>query len=126
VIKLKVAGAFHTRFMEPARVALRERAKDVVVADPIRPLLSNMDGQVVTGGAEMLGRLVGQVTSPVRWDACMATMAAMGVATIAELPPAGTLTNLAKRELKGTATVALKTPADLDKMVEAIQNGSGS
>jgi [acyl-carrier-protein] S-malonyltransferase len=126
VIKLKVAGAFHTRFMEPARDALRERAKDVRVADPTRPLLSNLDGQVVPGGEEMLARLVGQVTSPVRWDACMATMAALGVATIAELPPAGTLTNLAKRELKGTRTVALKTPADLDKLVEAIQDGSGS
>jgi [acyl-carrier-protein] S-malonyltransferase len=126
VIKLKVAGAFHTRFMEPAREALRERAKDVRVADPTRPLLSNLDGQVVSGGAEMLTRLVGQVTSPVRWDVCMATMAAMGVTTTAELPPAGTLTGLAKRELKGTVTVALKTPADLDKMVEAIQDGSGS
>jgi [acyl-carrier-protein] S-malonyltransferase len=132
VIKLKVAGAFHTRFMEPARVALRERAKDVRVTDPVRPLLSNLDGQVVSSGDEMLVRLVGQVTNPVRWDACMATMAAMGVATIAELPPAGTLTNLAKRELKGTAVtslVALKTPADLDKIVEMVEagpDGSGS
>jgi [acyl-carrier-protein] S-malonyltransferase len=132
VIKLKVAGAFHTRFMEPARVALRERAKDVRVTDPVRPLLSNLDGQVVSSGDEMLVRLVGQVTNPVRWDACMATMAAMGVATIAELPPAGTLTNLAKRELKGTAVtslVALKTPGDLDKIVEMVEagpDGSGS
>jgi [acyl-carrier-protein] S-malonyltransferase len=129
VVKLKVAGAFHTRFMEPAREALRERAKDIRVADPVRPLLSNLDGQVVSSGDEMLARLVGQVTNPVRWDACMATMGAMGVTTIAELPPAGTLTNLAKRELKGTAVtslVALKTPADLDKMVEAIPDGSGS
>ena len=126
VIKLKVAGAFHTRFMAPAREAMRERAKDVRVADPVRPLLSNADGQVVTGGAEVLERLVMQVTNPVRWDTCMATLAAMGVDTLAELPPAGTLTGLAKRELKGTTTVALKTPADLDKMIEAIQDGSGS
>jgi [acyl-carrier-protein] S-malonyltransferase len=121
-----VAGAFHTRFMAPAREAMRDKAKDVTVADPTRPLLSNADGQVVTGGAEVLDRLVTQVTNPVRWVACLATLAGLGVDTIAELPPAGTLTGLAKRELKGTTTVALKTPADLDKLTEAIQNGSSS
>lgn len=126
VIKLKVAGAFHTHFMEPAREALREKAKDVRVADPVRPLLSNLDGQVVSSGAEMLTRLVGQVTAPVRWDSCMATMASMGVDSTVELPPAGTLTNLAKRELKGMRTAALKTPADLEKLVDEIRNGSGS
>lgn len=120
VIKLKVAGAFHTRFMAPAREAMQEKAKSVKTADPTRPLLSNADGQVVPTGAEMLDRLVAQVTSPVRWDACMATLAALGVNAIAELPPAGTLTGLAKRELKGTTTVALKTPADLEKLVDTI------
>jgi [acyl-carrier-protein] S-malonyltransferase len=131
VIKLKVAGAFHTRFMAPAQEAMRERAKDVRVADPVRPLLSNADGAVVTDGSEVLRRLVAQVTSPVRWDACMATLAEQGVRSLAELPPAGTLTGLAKRELKGTTTIALKTPADLDKVAELVagegtQDGSGS
>jgi [acyl-carrier-protein] S-malonyltransferase len=121
VIKLKVAGAFHTRFMAPARDALREKAKGIRVADPVRPLLSNADGQVVSDGNEVLGRLVAQVTSPVRWDLCMATMAAHGATAIVELPPAGTLTGLAKRELKGTPTLALKTPADLDKAMELIK-----
>jgi [acyl-carrier-protein] S-malonyltransferase len=120
VIKLKVAGAFHTRFMAPARDALREKASGISVADPTRPLLSNKDGEIVTGGAEMLERLVAQVTSPVRWDLCMATMAAKGASAIVELPPAGTLTGLAKRELKGTPTLALKTPADLDKLTELL------
>ena len=55
----------------------------------------------------------------------MATMAGLGVDTIAELPPAGTLTGLAKRELKETPAVALKTPTQLDAFVMAIQDGSG-
>lgn len=120
VIKLKVAGAFHTRYMAQAKEALRERAKDVPIADPVRSLLSNADGQVVRDGSEVLSRLVEQVTLPVRWDSCMATFAATGVHAIAELPPAGTLTGLARRELKGTPTVALKTPEDLDKVAELI------
>jgi [acyl-carrier-protein] S-malonyltransferase len=125
VIKLKVAGAFHTHFMAPAREAMAERAKDMRVADPTRPLLSNKDGQVLTGGgAEVLDRLVAQVTSPVRWDTCLATLAGLGATALAELPPAGTLTGLAKRELKGVTAVALKVPADLAKVAELIDGSA--
>lgn len=120
VIKLKVAGAFHTRFMAPAGEALRQKAKTIRVADPVRPLLSNKDGQVLTDGGEVRSRIVSQVTNPVRWDSCMATLADLTVDSIAELPPAGTLTGLAKRELKGITTAALKTPADLEKLIETI------
>lgn len=126
VIKLKVAGAFHTRFMAPAREALAVRAKDVRVSDPVRPVLSNADGTVVTSGTDLLARLVTQVTNPVRWDSCMATLAERGVTALVELPPAGALTGLAKRELKGTATLALKVPDDLTKVADLIGDGSAS
>ena len=65
-------------------------------------------------GPGYLGLLVAQVTRPVRWDLCMATMRALGVTGVLELPPAGTLVGLVKRELKGVATMALKSPDDLD------------
>ena len=58
----------------------------------------------------MLDRLVDQVTLPVRWDLCMATMAELGVHATAELPPAGALTGLAKRELTGTTTARPEDP----------------
>ncbi len=117
---LKVAGAFHTRFMAPAGEALRVRAAGITVSDPVLPLLSNADGAVVGDGAEVLRRLVDQVTRPVRWDSCQATIAERGATAVVELPPAGTLVNLAKRELTGTTGVALKTPQDLDRVVELI------
>ncbi|MGH3758835.1 ACP S-malonyltransferase [Actinophytocola sp.] len=120
VIKLKVAGAFHTHYMEPAREALRDKAAGIAVADPTHPLLSNADGQVVTSGTEMLGRLVEQVTLPVRWDFCMATMAARGVHAVAELPPAGALSGLARRELSGVTIAGLKKPEDLGKVAAAL------
>src|SRR5690606_33635436 len=65
-------------------------------------------------------RLVAQVTRPVRWDACMARLRELGVTAVIELPPAGTLVGLVKRDLQGTATLALKTPDDLDKAVDLI------
>ncbi|WP_307867195.1 ACP S-malonyltransferase [Saccharothrix coeruleofusca] len=120
VRKLQVAGAFHTEYMAPAQEALRARAEGVVVKDPVLPLLSNADGAVLTDGDEVLRRLVSQVTRPVRWDSCQAAMAERGVTAVVELPPAGTLTGLAKRELKGTPAVAMKTPEHVDQVVELI------
>lgn len=112
---LKVAGAFHTRHMAPAVSALAGAASSgVVVKDPAITLLSNADGRIVPSGQSWIDRIVAQVAAPVRWDLCMATMADIGVTALLELPPAGTLTGLAKRGLKSVETLALKTPDQLD------------
>jgi [acyl-carrier-protein] S-malonyltransferase len=125
VRSLPVAGAFHTRFMAPAQDALAGHAAQLTAKNPVRPILSNTDGEVVTDGAEMLHRLVAQVTKPVRWDCCMARLRTLTVTTTIELPPAGTLSGLIKRELKGTLTLALKKPEDLDKAASLILDQFG-
>ena len=112
---LSVAGAFHTRHMAPAVDALREAAAGLTASSPALALLSNRDGAVVRSGGDWLERIVTQVSAPVRWDMCMHTMASLGVSALIELPPAGTLTGLAKRALPGVRTLALKRPADLDQ-----------
>jgi [acyl-carrier-protein] S-malonyltransferase len=118
---LSVAGAFHTEHMAPAVDRLAALAPGMPVADPATRLLSNRDGAVVGSGREYLDRLVQQVSSPVRWDSCMATMRELGVTAVIELPPAGTLVGLVRRELKGVQTLALKGPEDLDKARELIK-----
>ena len=100
--------------MAPAVDALAAAAATVHAADPVRPLLSNRDGGVVKSGTDWLDRIINQVSAPVRWDMCMQTMASLGVTALIELPPAGTLTGLAKRALRGIQLVSLKTPDDLD------------
>ncbi|MGW2097265.1 ACP S-malonyltransferase [Streptomyces olivaceoviridis] len=114
VIPLKVAGAFHTRHMAPAVETLATAAAALSPADPKIPYVSNKDGGTVASGAEVLERLVGQVANPVRWDLCMETFKELGVTALVEVCPGGTLTGLAKRALPGVATLALKTPDDLD------------
>ncbi|MFH8575471.1 ACP S-malonyltransferase [Streptomyces zaomyceticus] len=114
VVALKVAGAFHTHHMAPAVAKLEEAAKELSPAAPATRYVSNKDGQVVTDGAEVVSRLVGQVANPVRWDLCMETFQALGATALIEVCPGGTLTGIAKRALPGVATVALKTPDDLD------------
>jgi [acyl-carrier-protein] S-malonyltransferase len=120
VVPLPVAGAFHTRFMAPAEEGLGRHASAVTPADPVHTLLSNADGAAVRDGEDALRRLVAQVTRPVRWDACQETLRERGVVALIELPPAGTLVGLAKRELRGTPALALRSPDDLEAAVELL------
>jgi [acyl-carrier-protein] S-malonyltransferase len=122
IMPLSVAGAFHTDYMASARTELEGHVADLQPADPSRRLLSNADGQAVDSGAEVVRRLVSQVTSPVRFDSCLATMRELGVTAVVELPPAGALAGLVKREWKGhlidgrdVEILALASPADLDR-----------
>jgi [acyl-carrier-protein] S-malonyltransferase len=125
IISLQVAGAFHTSHMAPAVEAMKVCASKITPRDPIVALLSNADGATVTSGTQVLARLVDQVSNPVRWDLCMQALADAGVTGILELPPAGTLTNLAKRALRGTATLALRSPEDLDAATAFVAEHAG-
>ena len=111
---LSVAGAFHTLHMAPAEDRLAQLAKGVTTHDPRVRYISNRDGRIVQSGREIVDRIISQIANPVRWDLCMETMRELGVTGILEVPPAGTLTGIAKRALKGVETFALKTPDQLD------------
>lgn len=114
LVPLSVAGAFHTIHMSPAVESLDSLASRLSPAAPGIRLLSNADGRVVTDGQEYLQRLVRQVANPVRWDLCMQTMAELGVTGMLELTPAGTLTGIAKRNLRGVELFNLDSPEQLE------------
>ena len=114
LIPLSVAGAFHTEHMQHAVTVLTRLARAMTTRDTRTRLISNRDGQVIHDGREVLTRLVTQVRNPVRWDLCMQSMSDLGVTGILEMPPAGTLVGIAKRQLKGVETFALKTPDQRD------------
>lgn len=124
VIALKVAGAFHTAHMAPAVTALEELRPTLTPADPTATLMSNYDGKPIATGQGNLDSLIAQVSRPVRWDLCMGSMQAMGVTGMVELSPAGTLTGLARRGMRGTATLAVKSPEDLDAARSFIEEHS--
>jgi len=130
VMPLQVAGAFHTSYMAPAVDTLRAAVSDIAANDPTVTLWSNRDGAVVGSGQDALDRIVSQVSSPVRWDLCMAAFASAGISGFIEVAPAGALSGLAKRGLRGVPNVAVKTPDDLDAAVELLtgssQNGAVS
>lgn len=122
VRQLATAGAFHTHYMASALDAYAAAAESVTTSEPTATLLSNADGRPVASAADAMEKLVSQLTKPVRWDLCTATMrdrfSGAERAGIVEFPPAGTLVGIAKRELKGTPTRAVKAPADLDGLDE--------
>ncbi|KAA0108155.1 ACP S-malonyltransferase [Mycolicibacterium sp. P1-5] len=122
VRQLATAGAFHTHYMASALDGYAAVAAEVPTNEPTTTLLSNADGQPVASAQDAMDKLVAQLTRPVRWDLCTETMRqlfedAEGCA-IVEFPPAGTLAGIAKRELRGVANRAIKTPADLDGLTD--------
>lgn len=118
VRKLATAGAFHTHYMASALDGYAAAADGVTTNEPTATLLSNADGQPVASAADAMTKLVAQMTRPVRWDLCTASMRDNNVTAIVEFPPAGALTGIAKRQLRGVPTHAVKSPADLDGLAE--------
>jgi [acyl-carrier-protein] S-malonyltransferase len=121
VVGLAVAGAFHTSFMETAKVALSSLASSIRTENPKLLLWSNSDGSRVDSGDKFLDLLINQVSKPVRWDKTMDSMFSDGVSAVIELLPGGTLTGIAKRAMPGVATLALKSPEDIEKAVSFVR-----
>ena len=113
VRKLDVAGAFHSEFMKPAEVKLAQKFNQINLNKPGFRYISNKDGCVVTDSSDLKNRLVSQISSPVRWDMCQATMKDLGVTGMLELAPGGVLTGIAKREMPGVELFAIKSPEDI-------------
>ena len=115
---LAVAGAFHTKFMQPAVEPLRTLASTISTRPASIQVISNKDGQVITDGAQVLERIINQIASPVRWDLCMESLKSLGVTGVIELPPAGTLVGLLKRAAPDIETFALKSADDVNAAQE--------
>ncbi|GAC1442141.1 MAG: ACP S-malonyltransferase [Mycobacteriales bacterium] len=113
VRRLDVAGAFHTSAMATAGAAFDSALAALKPRPPQTAVIGNRDGAVVTDGRDGLDRLGQQLTTAVRFDLCLTTLASLGVQSVIELAPGGTLTALAKRALPGVDLIALKTPDDL-------------
>lgn len=97
VVPLAVAGAFHTRLMEPADQQLAQALAGVTLSAPEIPVISNVDAQPHSEAADLKQILVRQVVSPVRWEACVRRMLADGIDEFYEIGPGRVLTGLLKR-----------------------------
>ena len=96
VIPLNVAGAYHSKLMEPARAAFAQYLDTVTFAPPAFTVFSNTTGQAVTEPDQIKAALVKQVVSSVLWEDCMRAAAAAGATEFLELGPGGVLAGLAR------------------------------
>ena len=96
-VQLNVSGAFHSPLMMPAEAGLRVQLDNVAMKAPSFPIVSNVTAQPVSDVVDARRLLIEQLTSPVRWTACVRTMLALGVAELIELGPGAVLTGLMKR-----------------------------
>ncbi len=113
VIPLNVAGAYHSRLMEPARVAFARFLDTVPFAAPTLTVFTNTTGQAIAEPAAIKAALVAQVVSSVLWEDCMRSAAAAGATAFLELGPGGVLAGLARRTDKAWNVRSLSEFSDL-------------
>lgn len=113
VMPLNVAGAYHSRLMEPARAAFAAYLDPIAFSAPQFTVFTNTTGQAVQDPAAIKAALVRQVVSPVRWEDCMRSVAAAGATEYWELGPGGVLAGLARRTEKTWNVKSFAEFADL-------------
>ncbi len=113
VMALNVAGAYHSRLMEPARAGFAAYLAGVTFQRPRFTVFSNTTGQVVAEPAQIREALVKQVVSPVLWEDCMRACAAAGATEFWECGPGGVLAGLARRTEKAWVVKSFAEFADL-------------
>ncbi|HEY0944443.1 MAG TPA: ACP S-malonyltransferase [Opitutaceae bacterium] len=113
VIPLNVAGAYHSRLMEPARAAFAQFLDGITFSTPKLTVFTNTTGQSVSTPADIKAALVKQVVSSVLWEDCMRGAASAGAAEFLELGPGGVLAGLARRTEKSWIVKSLAEFSDL-------------
>jgi [acyl-carrier-protein] S-malonyltransferase len=105
VLTLPVGGAFHSPFMEPARLELAAAIEATEVLKPICPIVQNVNAKASQDPAEIKANLIAQLTGAVRWTQSVETMVAMGATEFIECGPGKVLQGLVKK-IHGEALVA--------------------
>jgi len=110
---LPVSAPFHCALMQPAADAMKDALAVATVKPPVVPVVANVLALPITDPAEIVRRLVEQVTGTVRWRESIAHMASQGVTTFYELGAGKVLSGLVKRIAAGAIGVAIGNPADV-------------
>jgi [acyl-carrier-protein] S-malonyltransferase len=113
VVPLKVAGAYHSRLMEPARVQFEQFLAGVDIKEPTLTVLSNTTGKAVKSPDEIRTALAKQVVSSVLWEDCLREAAVRGISEFYECGVGGVLAGLAKRTDRALSVTSVAEYADL-------------
>jgi [acyl-carrier-protein] S-malonyltransferase len=122
---LNVSGAFHSPLMAPAAERFGALLDAADFRDAEVPVACNVDGAPVRDAAGLRERLRRQLTAPVRWTDCVATLVALGADALVEIGPGSVLTGLAKRIAPDVRGLAVSTPDDAAALGERVAAAHG-
>ncbi|HJO54382.1 MAG TPA: [acyl-carrier-protein] S-malonyltransferase, partial [Verrucomicrobiota bacterium] len=121
-IPLPVAGAYHSPLMQPAQGGLAEALDKVELREPLVPVYSNVTGQAHAAAGTIADTMVDQVTSPVKWEACIRAMIADGITRFIELGPGKALSGFMRRIDRD---IEMLNIADCDSLAKAAESLNG-
>jgi len=121
VIRLKVAGAFHSPLMQEAADTMKGVLAGVAFAEPACPVIGNVAALPLAAARLIREELEAQLISPVRWDACVRALAGHGVVRLIECGPGRVLSGLVRKIDRSVKTHATGTAADLDETLAALK-----
>ena len=121
VIKLNVAGPFHTALLKPASDRLAVELEKMNVGKMNIPVVTNMTGNEIENSEEVISLLIKQVMSPVRWEQTIKTMINNGVDTFIEIGPGKTLSGFVKRIARGSVILNVENLESLEKTMDKLK-----
>lgn len=120
VLRLQVAGPFHSPLMAEAAEEFSPTLDSVTFADPALPLYSNVSGSRVATGAEAKKLALAQITAPVRWTTEEAALAGRAPKAVIEVGPGKVLAGLWKDASSDVPCLAAGTVADIEAALAAL------
>ena len=111
---LPVSAPFHTPLMQPAAMVMQQAFEDVNWSTPQFPVVSNVDGSLQTDPDSIRDSLVQQISAPVLWTTCMATLRKSGCTQFVECGPGNVLSGLSKRIDKSVPIKSIETVAAIE------------
>ena len=126
VIPLSVSAPFHCALMQPAQTRLEPELRALDTADPVVPIVANVDAEPKRRAVDAIEALVAQVSAPVQWEAVVRRLALEGVTTYVEVGPGTVLSGLVRKIQRDATVIAVEKPVDLDAVESLVSQGTAS
>jgi [acyl-carrier-protein] S-malonyltransferase len=118
-LALAVSAPFHCALMKPAEQRLEPELRGLNTANPLVPVVANVDGEPKRDAASGVEALVRQVSAPVRWEDVVRRLASEGVTTYVEVGSGTVLSGLVKKIQPDASVMTFGSPENLDAIVAA-------
>ncbi len=123
-MELKVSAPFHSPLMQPARDAMAPVLERLNVNPLDFGVISNVTAQVNRDPGRLRQLLLEQITSPVRWEESMTTLAGAGIGETIEFGAGRVLAGLMRRINRSVKVRSAEDPASLRATIQALGSGS--